>query len=186
MTSSICTHCGLCCDGTLLLWVPIEETEAEWARMQQLNVAERNRRNWFALPCRCFRNDGKCGTYESRPAACRRFRCRLLRRVESEANCDSESLDMEPIERALETIARVKALRDLVNSKLPGPKSLVERLIDFVRSIGGTAVPPDAATLAFRRENRDLINAVLILSLLLNREFRDQDEKPDSATPPDP
>ena len=185
MTDSICTRCGLCCDGTLFVRVPIEDSEVEWARSQVLTVVEHDHRNGFAQPCQCFGADGKCNVYKSRPATCQRFRCKLLRKVESSAACDGEPPDPEVTDSALATIAQAKELRDLVNSRLPGPKSLAERLNGFLRSLGDTTTPPDAATLAFRQENRDLTNAVVILSVLLNREFRDPDRKPDIKTPPD-
>ena len=78
--SSLCTKCGLCCNGVLFDWVPVATDEQE--RLPGLGLAldlnEEGAR--FAQPCPKF-EDGLCQIYSSRPGACRRFQCELLQKV---------------------------------------------------------------------------------------------------------
>lgn len=75
--STLCTGCGLCCDGTLFTQVPLLAAEAVQLRGRGLVLREAEDRA-PALPQRCAALAGTCCTiYGERPAGCRRYRCML-------------------------------------------------------------------------------------------------------------
>jgi uncharacterized protein len=81
-TDTLCTRCGLCCDGSLfsdvelagpaeatpleLLGLDIEEDDADGSLLQQ--------------PCTALRGT-RCSIYAHRPRCCMTFECQLLRDV---------------------------------------------------------------------------------------------------------
>jgi uncharacterized protein len=97
LTSTLCTNCGLCCDGTLFADVELVG-QAEIARLEIMGMdVEHEDRNMGLLsqPCAALRGT-RCGIYEHRPKCCRVFRCDLLQSAERGA---------VTVERALEQIA---------------------------------------------------------------------------------
>ncbi|WP_375755664.1 YkgJ family cysteine cluster protein [Corallococcus exercitus] len=76
--STLCLHCGMCCDGTLFTQVPLKPGEAEALRQRGLPLGTRED-GTEVLPQRCAALNGLCCTvYEERPEACRRYRCQLF------------------------------------------------------------------------------------------------------------
>ena len=75
---SLCVQCGLCCTGTILADVELED-EAEAIAMEclGLEVEEEEGRELLLQPCRALRGT-RCGIYPHRPETCRRFDCRVL------------------------------------------------------------------------------------------------------------
>jgi hypothetical protein len=71
--------------------------------------------------------------------------------------------------------------RDAVRQRLPGDTSLFERLEAFVKSLGSSDAPADDALLALRRDKRQLISDVVVLSVLLRQQFRGPEKKKDEA-----
>lgn len=76
----LCGACGACCDGTFFVRGVLRSDELARARAQGLEVADDGRH--FRQPCREYRGD-RCAIYRRRPAACARYRCRLLGRLEA-------------------------------------------------------------------------------------------------------
>lgn len=81
--TSLCTGCGLCCDGTFLdrgLVRPDQETKPiEFYRNEFSGDGEQT---WFSLPCPHYEG-GHCTIYDSRFATCRIYRCDLLKKLDS-------------------------------------------------------------------------------------------------------
>ena len=76
--STLCLHCGLCCDGTLFTHVPLRRTEIEPLRALGLPVGTRED-GTPVLPQRCAALDGRrCTAYDARPEGCRRYHCQLF------------------------------------------------------------------------------------------------------------
>jgi Fe-S-cluster containining protein len=76
--STLCLHCGLCCDGTLFTHVPLRATEAGPLKALGLPVKAREDGTPI-LPQRCAALDGKrCTAYAERPEGCRRYHCHLF------------------------------------------------------------------------------------------------------------
>ncbi len=78
---SLCTHCGLCCDGSLFADVRLRPADQP-ARLAGLGLAvgAAGPRTCLAQPCAAF--DGRhCQIYALRPRHCREFECGLLQSV---------------------------------------------------------------------------------------------------------
>jgi hypothetical protein len=74
---SLCTECGLCCDGTLFGRVSVIEEEIAGLAALGLGIDETGKAPGFSQPCPMFGGQ-LCAIYEKRPGACRRFACKLL------------------------------------------------------------------------------------------------------------
>ncbi|MEO5988535.1 MAG: YkgJ family cysteine cluster protein [Candidatus Eisenbacteria bacterium] len=108
LTDTLCTQCGLCCDGTLLADVELA-SRAEAARMADmgLRVDEDADELLMLLPCAALKGTC-CSVYAHRPKCCRSFECSLLKDVRRGA-MDVEQ-GAQHIAEALKRIARVRKL----------------------------------------------------------------------------
>ena len=115
--SELCVECGLCCDGTLFRYLPVEPEETEHYRKLDLPVVTQSGRLAMRLPC--ARLEAKCCTiYAERPAGCRTFVCHLGRRLELSDVAFPAALDI-----VREAQRRIEALRAV----WPGPEPVVQR-----------------------------------------------------------
>ena len=97
LTDTLCTKCGLCCDGTLFADVELGG-RAEIARLEIMGMAveeQDTNTGLLSQPCAALRNK-RCGIYAHRPKCCRTFECDLLQ---------SAQLGAVTVERATEQIA---------------------------------------------------------------------------------
>lgn len=97
LTDTLCTQCGLCCDGTLFADVELVG-RAEVARLEIMGMEvedEGRSTGLLSQPCAALRGT-RCGIYEHRPKCCRVFECHLLQNAQQGA---------VSVERALEQIA---------------------------------------------------------------------------------
>ena len=78
--SDLCTHCGLCCDGTLFVRMRIEPEEVIAATRAGLEVVVGEGAARGSQPCPSL-EDRCCTIYPARYAVCRRYRCMLLGRL---------------------------------------------------------------------------------------------------------
>lgn len=74
--SALCVECGLCCDGSLFRFLPVEAEQVPVHRALGLPVVTYGGRPAMPLPCgklerRC------CTVYAERPQGCRGFVCYL-------------------------------------------------------------------------------------------------------------
>jgi Fe-S-cluster containining protein len=136
LTDALCTHCALCCDGTLFADVELVG-QAELARLEILGVdVESEGRNTGLLsqPCAALRGT-RCGIYTHRPKCCRVFQCHLLQNAERGAVTVERAL--EQIAGAREQIRQVRALLDRLGNHdedLP----IKERCAEILAAEGGT------------------------------------------------
>lgn len=137
LTDTLCTKCGLCCDGTLFADVELVG-QAELARLEIMGIEiEDEGRNTGLLsqPCAALRGT-RCGIYAHRPKCCRVFQCDLLQSAERDA---------VPVERALEQIAdareqiqKVRAMLDHLGNRDEG-LPIKERCAETLAAEGGTS-----------------------------------------------
>lgn len=112
--AKLCQACGLCCDGSLFGRAQLDADEVETARKHRLDVVASG--GSFEQPCNAL-VDGACTIYDERPRSCRRFVCRLYRRLENEGG----ALDgyLERVERVRELIAAAqRETSDVVDPEL--------------------------------------------------------------------
>src|SRR6266850_269339 len=83
LTNTLCTRCGLCCDGSLFADVELtNRDEASALEVMGLDIEDADDAGGGLLLQPCGALKGKrCGIYPYRPDCCRAFECRLLRDV---------------------------------------------------------------------------------------------------------
>ena len=160
ISDSLCTRCGLCCDGTLFGNVPVSAHEQQ-RLVRVLNVAATETGAAFVQPCSAFKG-GFCGIYPERPSACSKYRCKLLRDVAAGRRSASA---------AGEIIQEVKAMR-----------ASIDRAVGReVPALAGLALAEQMAT--FERHFDDKMPAVqfrkkfarlLLDYFVLNKRLNDQ------------
>jgi Fe-S-cluster containining protein len=82
LTDTLCTRCGLCCDGSLFADVELAgPAEAVGLEVMGLEIEDDDAGGGLLLqPCAALRGK-RCGIYAHRPECCRTFECGLLRDV---------------------------------------------------------------------------------------------------------
>ena len=115
--SALCVECGLCCDGSLFRFLPVEANEVEPLRALALPVVTQSGRLAMELPCskleqRC------CTVYEQRPSSCRAYVCHLGHRLE---------LGEVGFEVALETVREAQRRIEVLRAAWPGVEPVVQR-----------------------------------------------------------
>ncbi len=128
LTDRLCTHCALCCDGTLFADVELAGRK-EATRMEAIGLEVEDGDGEDALlvlPCRAL--EGKrCGIYVHRPQCCRTFECGLLHNVRRGA-VGVERAEQH-IADALARVGRVKTLLAQLGAHAES-LSLKERVAD--------------------------------------------------------
>jgi Fe-S-cluster containining protein len=135
LTDTLCTKCGLCCDGTLFADVELVG-EAEVARLEILGMEVENEdRNAGLLsqPCAALRGT-RCGIYAHRPKCCREFRCHLLQNAQRGTVTVERAI--EEITDAREQIRRVRALLARLGNRDEG-LPIKERCAETLAAKGG-------------------------------------------------
>jgi Fe-S-cluster containining protein len=154
LTDTLCTRCGLCCDGSLFADVElVGQAEATPLEIMGLEIEDDGAgREVLSQPCAALRGR-RCGIYAHRPQCCRRFECRLLQDVRH---------GKVSIERAAAQIAEVRTQTRQVREMLAqlGQRdvhlSLKERCAE---ALAGQADAPRAVT-RVRAELESAMSAV--------------------------
>ena len=139
LTDTLCTRCGLCCDGTLFGDVELTgRREATRLELLGLDVdGDDADAELLALPCGALRGT-RCSIYAARPRCCRTFECRLLQEAERGHVAVDDALAR--IADAQAQVHRVKTLlakmEPLRRQRLP----LAERVAD---AVARTSASPD-------------------------------------------
>jgi hypothetical protein len=162
LTDTLCTRCGLCCDGSLFADVELAG-RAETTRVELLGLEvedDDTRRPLLVLPCRALQGR-RCGIYPHRPECCRTFECQLLQDVRRGA-VGVERAKMQ-IADALKRIGRVNRLIEQLgppDGRLPLKERCAEALALETR--------PSPAT---NRKRVELERAMSAVERLIRRSF---------------
>lgn len=131
LTDTLCSRCGLCCDGSLFADVELTSgDEASALEVMGLEIEDDDDNGGGLLLQPCGELKGRrCSIYPHRPDCCRMFECRLLQEVKR---------GMAGVERAKEKIAealkRIERVKELVaqlgtgDERLPFKEHCVEAL----------------------------------------------------------
>ena len=136
LTDTLCTSCGLCCDGTLFADVELAG-RAEVARIEIMGMAiedEGRSSGLLSQPCAALRGT-RCGIYSHRPKCCRVFECHLLQNAQRGAITVERALAQ--IADARGQIRHVRALLERLQNRdedLP----IKERCAETLAAEGGT------------------------------------------------
>jgi Fe-S-cluster containining protein len=136
ITNTLCTKCGLCCDGTLFADVELVG-QAEVTRLEVMGMdVEDEDRNTGLLsqPCAALRRR-RCAIYAHRPQCCRVFQCHLLQNAQSGAVTVERAL--QQIADAHEQIRQVRALLGRLGNRHVG-LPLKERCTETLAADGVT------------------------------------------------
>jgi hypothetical protein len=115
--SDLCVECGLCCDGSLFRFLPVEPAEVETYRALALPVVTQSGR--LAMPLPCAKLEARCCTiYKQRPPGCRAFVCHLGRRLE---------LGDVTFPEALTIVHEARRLLDVLRVAAPGAEPVLQR-----------------------------------------------------------
>ena len=133
LTDTLCTRCGLCCDGSLFADVELTSCdEASALEVIGLDIEDADDdeidSGLLLQPCGALKGK-RCSIYPYRPNCCRTFECRLLQEVRRGAV--SVERAKGKIAEALKRIQRVKELvvaLGRVNERLPLKERCVEAL----------------------------------------------------------
>ena len=131
LTDTLCTRCGLCCDGSLFADVELaSHDEASGLEVMGLDIENDDEadRGLLLQPCGALKGR-RCSIYPYRPDCCRTFECRLLQEVKRGAVRVDRA--KEKIAEALTRIERVKKLvvaLGQANERLPLKERCVEAL----------------------------------------------------------
>lgn len=111
LTDTLCTRCGLCCDGSLFADVELTGVdEASALEVMGLEIEDIDEGDGELLlqPCRALKGK-RCGIYLHRPECCRTFKCRLLQEVERGAVSVDQAKG-----KIGETLRRIERIRGLL------------------------------------------------------------------------
>ena len=133
LTDTLCTRCGLCCDGSLFADVELaSRDEASALEVMGLDIEDADDHEidggLLLQPCAALKGK-RCSIYPYRPDCCRTFECRLLQEVRRGAVSVDRAKDK--IAEALKRIQRVKELIvafGQANEHLPLKERCVEAL----------------------------------------------------------
>lgn len=162
LTDTLCTRCGLCCDGSLFADVELAgRPESTRLELLGLDVEDDEAAGGLLLqPCAALRGT-RCGVYEHRPKCCKTFECRLLQDVRRGATTVERA--RKHIAEALGRAGRVKLLLARLGRRA-GRLPLGERVAEALAVKAG----PGA------RENRvrtELESQMSALEVLVRRKF---------------
>ena len=136
LTDTLCTNCGLCCDGTLFADVELVG-QAEVTRLEIMGTdIENEGRNMGLLsqPCAALRGT-RCGIYAHRPKCCRVFQCHLLQNAQR--GTVTVELALDQIADAREQIRQVRARLLRLGNRDEG-LPIKERCAETLAAEGGT------------------------------------------------
>ncbi len=162
LTDTLCTQCGLCCDGSLFADVElVGRAEATRLEIMGLAIEDDDAGGGLLLqPCTALQGR-RCGIYAHRPRCCRTFECQLLQDVRRGA-VDVERAK-EHIAEALERIGRVEALMKQLGP-CDEPLPLKERCAEVLARDSGT--DPEV-----NRRRAELEAAMSAVERLIRRTF---------------
>ena len=164
LTDSLCTRCGLCCDGALFGDVELSgPREATRLALLGLDVdTDDADTELLALPCRGLRGT-RCSVYAHRPSCCRTFECRLLQ----DAGQGAVTVD-----DALTTIASTKAQVRRVTTLLAGLEPRRGQRLPLAERVADAMAEAPASPAGVRRQAA-LGRAMAALTRTLRTSFVD-------------
>lgn len=163
LTDTLCTRCGLCCDGTLLGDVELTGPD-EATRLELLGLdvdTDDADVELLALPCAGLRGT-RCSIYSQRPLCCRTFECRLLQDAQRGAVIEDDALRRIAMARAqVQTVEALLAGIEVGPARLP----LAERCADALAASSGTT-PAAVRTRAALTEAIDTLTRTIRTTFL--------------------
>jgi len=162
LTDTLCTRCGLCCDGTLFADVELA-SRAEATRLEAMGLEIEDGDGGgdvLVQPCRALHGT-RCSVYAHRPKCCRSFECALLQDVRG---------GRVSVERAGEHIASAKRQIARVD-ELIGPSGADDARLPFKERCAEALASDVASGAAAKSRRAELEHAIASLDRLIRRTF---------------
>lgn len=165
LTDTLCTRCGLCCDGSLFADVelvnPDEATALEVMGLE-IEDSDGDAGGLLLQPC-CALKGKRCGIYPHRPDCCRTFECRLLQ----EANRGTIGVKQAQAKIA-EVLQRIERVNQLIVQLGPGNEGLPlkERCAEALALSEEVAVDPES-----KHKRAELRAAMTAVDRLIQETF---------------
>jgi len=161
--SRLCSACGICCNGVMFYRVRLQSNDSPRELIALGLKWKRHHSEEFILqPCPAHQ-ESQCAIYLQRPERCRRFECRLLKRVASREMSEPEAL--EKICEAVQRAAQINQLLD-ESGKTDPKRPLTKR---YEKITAEPVDPSDPKAVALRGQ---LTLAMQELEELLDKDFR--------------
>ena len=166
LTYTLCTRCGLCCDGSLFADVELasgDEALALEGMGLEIEDADEDDGGLLLQPCGALKGK-RCSLYPHRPDCCRTFECRLLQGVKRGTVGFERA--KEKIAEALRRIEHVKELVVQLGNRdkcLP----LKERCVEALAQSEAAADP------AMNRKRAELQAAMTSVERIIQATFLD-------------
>lgn len=157
--STLCTACGLCCNGALHGFAVLDDDEIETAGLIGHKLRADGRPG-FALPCPFLQNSS-CTIYADRPKVCARYKCGLLDRFEA---------GEVTLAAAITIVGGAKKLVDRVRAVMPEGMT-----IPAARALCD-APPTTAGDAGERASGMRLRLVITALNLFLDKNFKNARE----------
>ncbi len=162
---TLCTRCGLCCDGSLFADVELaSHDEASTLEVMGLEIEDADEEDGGLLLQPCGALKGKrCSIYAHRPDCCRTFECRLLQAVKG---------GVVSVERAQARISdvlrRIKRVQQLILQLGAGDECLPlrERCAEALARAEESKVKP-----RMNRKRAELQAAMAAVERLIQKTF---------------
>lgn len=155
LTDTLCTRCGLCCNGSLFADVELAPSD-DSATLEVLGLAiedddERTGGELLLQPCAALRGT-RCEIYPHRPKCCRTFECRLLKNVRLGKLSTRAALD-----RIEDALGQIRGIGERIAGlgSVPPDLSLKERCQEVLLN---TEESTDVATIQARHELEGAMN----------------------------
>ena len=175
LTDSLCTRCGLCCDGSLFADVELAgPTEAAGLEVMGLEIEEDDADGGLLVqPCAALQGK-RCGIYAHRPECCRTFECRLLQDVRRGAVGVEQARKL--IAEALKGVGRVRELAVELGQR-DGRMPLKERCAEALALADEAGADP-----RLNRKRAELEAGMATVEELIRRRFLSNGDKKNGAS----
>jgi Fe-S-cluster containining protein len=165
LTDTLCTLCGLCCDGALFADVELaSRDEASTLEVMGLEIEDADEEDDGLLvqPCRALKGK-RCSIYAQRPECCRTFECRLLQEVKRGAvSVDRAQAKISDSLRRIERIQELIVELGASEERLPLKERCAEALERAEES---------SANLGANRKRAELRAAMAAVERLIQKTF---------------
>jgi Fe-S-cluster containining protein len=162
--SRLCGQCGMCCNGVMFhtVWLQPGDKSAGKLMALGLKLKFKKKQHYLLQPCAAH-NGSECAIYMDRPARCRLFECRQLKRIAKGEI--TEAMALEKIQDVKRRVGELNALLARAGeTNLARPLS---KRCDHV-----TAEPADPADLEAVGLRHAVTQAMEELDALLDNDFR--------------